>query len=203
MADRGGRVTATGGDARPNEVRYFLEQIPGLWAGRPVPRYPLDDEAVGSLDGASPEDLKLILDTAVRQLESAAQQLEQIRQRGQFLFTTLLALVGFAVIALRAVVNDISVVGFLSWAVAIASLMLALLGATSVIVNQKVMGELNAVWLSRQPKPWLHSLAKDALASVSESRRTVANQVTYFRDSALLTILGAFLLALSWLVATL
>jgi hypothetical protein len=188
---------------KSNEAVFFLKQIPGLWAGRPVPTYPIGDKPPGSLEGASPEDLRLILDVATRQLQQAEQQLEQIRQRSQFLFTTLIALVGATVYTLRTVIEATSVVGFLVWTAAALTLFFALLGATGVIVNSKLMGELDSRWLSRQSPPWLSTLAKDALDSVLHSRTTVANQLTYFRDSALLTIFGVLLLAASWTISVL
>ncbi len=84
------------------------------------------------------------------------------------------------------------------WAGSVITLLLALLGSTAIIANKKTMGTINAAWISRQETPWRPKLAIDAMSSVSSSWTTVANQLTYFRDAALLTLLGAIALFVSW-----
>lgn len=189
------------GPNNPREWVMYLAQLPGLWAGRAVPTYPLNSERAASLDDAAEGDLALLLDVARSQLDQCEQQLDQIRQRSQFLFTTALVLVGLATFTLRAVITNASTCGFIVWLIAALSLLLALLGSVGVIVNRKVMGTIDAAWLTRQPKPWLRALVTDAMEAVEVSRTTVANQLTYFRDAVLLTIGGSLLLGAAWITA--
>lgn len=186
---------------RPAEWYLYLAQLPGLWAGSAVPTYSLNTEPAASLDDVDEDDLKLLLDVARSQLDQSEQQLEQIRQRSQFLFTTALALVGLATLVLRTVVINMSLWGFVIWSIAALLLLLGLLGAVGVIVNRKVMGTIDAAWLTRQTGPWLRALVSNAIEAVVVSRTTVANQLTYFRDAVLLTIGGSLLLGAAWITA--
>lgn len=181
-----------------SEWRRYLYQLPGLWAGRAVPVYDIGLPEPGSIEGRSDAELEILIDVAKRQLDSQQAQLEEIRQRSQFLFATLLALFGLASASLRSIIGDENVVAFAIWAVSICALFLAILGTTAIIVNKKTMGVIDASWISQQEPPWLPAIAKDAMGGVKASWTTVANQLTYFRDAALLTLAGAAALFLSW-----
>ena len=98
-------------------------------------------------------------------------------------------------------ITNVSLWGFVLWLIATLLLLLALLGSVGVIVNRKVMGTIDAAWLTRQPKPRLRALVADAVEAVVISRTTVANQLTYFRDAVLLTIGGSLLLGAAWITA--
>lgn len=185
-----------------SEWGWYFKQFPGLLAGRRVPTYAAGGVPADSIVRRSPEDLRLILDVATTELSGFESQLEQIRQRAQFLFTTLLVIAGFAAVVLRAAIADCgttAVVAWIVWSLATALLLCALMGAAGIIVNRKTMGVLSASWLTRQSDDLLLSLTADALGSVEHSKETVFNQLTYYRHAVLLTLLGTVGLCGAWI----
>jgi hypothetical protein len=183
------------------EWKLYLLHLKGLRAGKRVPVVDLNRSQPADISSCTDEELDLLIAVAQRQLDALSEQLEQIRQRGQFLFTTLIVLIGLSFATLPKIVDRMSLAGFVICAVAIATLFLALLGAAGVVVNEKVMGTVDSAWITRQPRPWLRASAQDHVGSVGPSWATVATQVTIYRDSALLTILGTAGVGLAWCIA--
>ncbi|WP_028644600.1 hypothetical protein [Nocardioides sp. URHA0020] len=183
------------------EWKLYLVHLSGLWAGKSVPVVELHRSQPADISSCTDQELNLLIAVAQRQLDALSEQLEQIRQRGQFLFTTLIVLIGLSTAALSKIVDGTSLVGFVIWAVAIAVLFLALLGTAGVVVNRKVMGTVDSAWITHQPRPWLQANAQDHLDSVEPSWATVATQITIYRDSALLTILGVVGIGVAWCVS--
>ena len=185
------------------EWKLYLAQFPGLWAGRPVPISNIQREELGDISGATEPELQLIIEIARRQLDALSEQLEQIRQRAQFLFSTLLLLIGAAAALLPTIATKGGIGPFIIWAVSFGVLIAAVLGTSGIVVNSKVMGAVDSGWITRQDRPWLTASAQDHLDAVEPSWRTVATHVTLLRDSALLTILGVIGIAAAWCWAVL
>lgn len=155
-------------------------------------------EQPGDITAATDSELELIIQIAQRQLDALSAQLEQIRQRAQFLFSTLLLLIGAAAALLRTIATEGGIGPFVAWTVSLGVLLLAVLGTAGIVVNSKVMGAVDSGSITRQEPPWLRVIAQDNLESVGPSWRTVATQVTLLRDSALLIILGVVGIAAAW-----
>lgn len=186
------------GPAPLREWQLYLHQIPGLWAGRTVPVSDIDRDQPVDIADATDSELHLLIELARRQLDALSAQLEQIRQRAQFLFSTLLLLIGAATALLPSIATEGGAGPFLSWAASLIVLILAVLGTTGIVVNKKVMGAVDSGWVTRQDRPWLLASAQDHLDSVQPSWETVATQVTLLRDSALLTILAVIGIGVAW-----
>lgn len=185
-----------------SELVLYLKQIRGLWAGRTVPVVCTGRDESFEIAGLSEDDLRLVTALAQRQLDSLSTQLEQIRQRAQFLFTTLLALIGVAFATLGKLQAEARPLSFLLLSLSMVTLVLALLGSVGIIVNKTYMGEVDSAFVTRQSRDRLFASAKDHLESVQPSSETVATAVTLFRDAALLTILGTLLLGAAWGLGT-
>lgn len=190
--------------ARPlHEWQLYLKQIPGLWAGRTVPVSDIDRDKPADISDATDSELQLLIDLSQRQLDALNAQLEQIRQRAQFLFSTLMLVIGVATAVLPTVVTNGGAGAFLAWAASLLVLILAVLGTTGIVVNRKTMGVVDSGWVTRQSRPWLLASARDHLDSVQPSWETVATQVTLLRDSALLTIAAVIGIVVAWTWAVL
>lgn len=181
-----------------SEWQLYLRQLPGLWAGRQVPVSDIDRVKPANITDANDSELQLLIDLARRQLDGLSAQLEQIRQRAQFLFSALLLLIGAAPALLPTIATEDGAGPFLIWAVSLAVLILSVLGTAGIIVNKKVMGVVDSGWVTHQSRPWLMASAQDHLASIQPSWETVATQVTLLRDSALLTILAVVGIVTAW-----
>lgn len=180
------------------EWRLYLSQIKGLWAGRTVPVSDIHRQPHADVSGRSEPELELLIAVAQRQLDALSSQLEQIRQRAQFLFSIVILLIGAAAAALPSIANDPNIGAFLLWATSLLVLILAVLGSAGIVVNKKVMGTVDSAWITHQQRPWLLASAQDHLDSVGPSWSTVATQVTLLRDTALLTILGTLGVGGAW-----
>lgn len=185
------------------EIRLYFAQIPGLLAGRQVPSVSVHTASTEPMTEWKDEDLKLLLDAAIRQHERQWSQLEQIRGRAQFLFTTILVVLAFNISTLKDALDAASTVAFLFWAAGAIALILALAGAAGVVVNRKEMGSVDATLATHLQPPVLRDLAFAYADCVGASVNTVATQLTVFRVAALLTIVGLLLTITSWLVAAL
>lgn len=180
------------------EWKLYLAQLKGLWAGRTVPVSEIHREPPADISGCSDDELQLLGAVAQRQLNALSDQLEQIRQRAQFLFSALILLIGAAAAALPKIAGEANIGAFLVWAVSLVVLLLAALGSAGIVVNKKVMGTVDSAWITRQDRPWLLASVQDHLDSLEPSWRTVATQVTLLRDTALLTILGTMGVGGAW-----
>ena len=180
------------------EWKLYLTQLKGLWAGRTVPVADIYREPPADITGCSDDELQLLIAVAQRQLDALSDQLEQIRQRAQFLFSTLILVIGAAAAALPTIAGESNIGAFLVWAVSLLVLILAVLESAGIVVNKKIMGTVDSAWITRQSRPWLMASAQDHLDSVEPSWRAVATQITLLRDSALLTILGTIGAAGAW-----
>lgn len=183
---------------RLSEWQLYLHQIPGLWAGRTVPVSDIGREKPADISEATDGELNLLIDLSQRQLDALSAQLEQIRQRAQFLFSTLLLLIGAATALLPTIATEGGAGAFFTWIASLIVMILAVLGTAGIVVNKKMMGAVDSGWVTRQDRPWLLKCAQDHLDSVQPSWETVATQVTLLRDSALLTMLAVLGIGAAW-----
>lgn len=181
------------------EWQLYLCQIPGLWAGRKVPVADIKRPKPADISLASEDELTLLIDLAKHQLISLTTQLEQIRQRAQFLFSTQLLIMSANFALLPTIATEGNSWSIVSWLIFFAVIILSVLGAAGIILNRKVMGVVDSGWVTHQSRPWLLAIAQDYVDSVQPSWATVATQVTLLRDSALLTLIAFMGICATWL----
>lgn len=179
----------------PNEVSMYFRQLPGLWAGRQVPVWETYTTQAGNLDDWKTEDLHLLIAECQRQLDAQMGEIERIRGRAQFVFTTSLAALALAVAVLKSLT---SIPQFVVWILGIAAVVLALVGAAAIVVNSKQVRNINVHLLSQVPDNMARSLAKGYLSSIPAGANTVATQITMYRDAALLLMCGTIVTISSW-----
>lgn len=180
----------------PSELYMYFRQIAGLWAGKPVPVWGVYTAEAGSLDSWSDEDLQLLIVESRRQLDNQSTEIERVRSRAQFLFTTSLAAIGLS----AAVLRELTHVGLvLVWSAGTIMVLLGLLGSAGIILNSKRMGDINVHRFSKEEPSRLRSLAVGYLNSVPAGANTFATQVTMYRDAALFVMLGVLLSTSSWI----
>ncbi len=153
------------------------------------------------LSSWAPEDLDLIIEQGRIQLARQRQDLENVRGRAQFLFTTTLAILTFAIAGLVPFI--VSIGTFMLWALGIGAVLCALVGAAGVIVANKNLGEINTAFLPLQTESLRPVLAGAYANSVSLGETTLSTEITVFRDAVFMLILGTMVLGAGWAIAIL
>jgi hypothetical protein len=196
-------MNSVGNRQFPPEWRIYLEQLPGLWAGRAVPAYSVHNIEPGDLKGWSNEELTILVDEGRQQLGRQSRDLEQVRNRATFLLTTGLGLLALVLAA----VSDITVINnpapFVVWSLGGLAVLLGVLGAAAVVVANKELGMIDTALLSRQESPIYSGLATAYARAVRAGENTVATQITVYRDAVLLVLVGAVMSGGGWLLAIL
>ena len=186
-----------------NEWWIFLQHLSGLIPGRTVPVFDTYKNTAGSLEDWTEGELAYLIDEGRRQVDRLYGDVERIRTRAQFLFTTC---VGFLVVIFAGRATMLAAKGNAAlalWAAAILLTGLGLLGAASVIVVSKLLSGIDTVKLTNTEQPRLRNLAIGYSNTIKTASDTVNTQVTVFRDASLLVLLGIMLYGIAWLVATL
>jgi hypothetical protein len=201
-------VTASGDDspttpAKPKEWIAYLQNILGLWPGHKVPVFEVHNVPVGDLTGWSDEELKLALDEGRRQIDRLFDEVEKVRVRAQFLFTSTLALLVVVLAGrqtMRAGKNDLPLA---LWSLAIAIVGLGMLGTASIIASRKDLRAIDTAKLTTTvERPLLRELVAAHARSVKESTNTVYTQITMFRDAVWIVMFGAIVYGVAWIIAT-
>jgi hypothetical protein len=188
---------------KPKEWTAYLCNILGLWPGRQVPVFVVHNVPIGDLSNWTDAELTLVLEEGRRQLDRLFDEVEKVRVRSQFLFTSTVALL-VVVLAGRhtmsAAKNDISLA---LWALAIAVVGLGMLGTASIIASRKDLRAIDtAMFTTTEERPLLRELVTAHARSVKDSTNTVYTQITMFRDAVLVVMIGAIIYGIAWIVAT-
>jgi hypothetical protein len=201
-------VSAAGGakptvPAKPKEAWVYLRNIGGLWPGLQVSVFEVHNVEIGDLSTWSDTELALALDEGRRQVDRLFTELEKVRVRGQFLFTSTVALL-VVVLAGRytilAAKNDIPLA---LWVLGIAVIGLGMLGTASIIVSRKDLRAIDTAMLTTTTeRPLLRELVAAHARSVKESTNTVYTQITMFRDAVWVVMVGAIIYGIAWIIAT-
>jgi hypothetical protein len=155
----------------------------------------------GTLQGWSDEDAALVVTEGRRQLDSLSAQFEQIRDRGKFLFTTLIAFIA-VVVGLSPKLTHRSAGLFVPWYVGLVFIAVGLLGAAAVFVVTAELGSVNVVLLSLSDPTTTRierELATAYPVAVKRSHVAVQNRFTILRDSLWFGIIGAVIEFVVWL----
>jgi hypothetical protein len=185
----------------PSEATVYLGHLLGLWPGKEVPTYKVHVTVPKDTSSWSPEELTLLVEEGRRQLDRQSSDLECIRGRAQFLFTTALGLLIIVFADAKTIVTSNNLGPFALWCLAILLSILTLLGAASIITARKELGLIDAAKLTTTERPILPELAAAYGRCVRIGENTVATQVTVFRDAVLLLTLAGALFAGAWIWA--
>lgn len=202
-------MTSSGSSREDSRLReaakewgVYFRHLPGLWPGSRVPVFEAHTIEQGDLDGWSDEELTYALEEGRRQLDQLFQDLETVRTRAQFLFTTA---VGFLVVIFagrHTMVDAKSVFPWLVWSLGIVTAVLSLLGSAAVVVARKDLRAIDVVLLTTWTKrPILRELVAMYGRSVRASSNTMTTQITMFRDAVWLLLVAALLYGLAWVLA--
>ncbi|WDG18265.1 hypothetical protein [Microbacterium sp. Clip185] len=150
------------------------------------------------MDGWRDADYELLITQGRAQIARQRSDLEQIRSRAQFLFTTTLAAIALAMAALPHVAGSLS--AFLVWTVAVLAIGISALGAAAVVVVRKDFMDIDTARVALQYSPVNVAVAKAYAQSVSTGENTVATQITNLRNAVLALLLGVILLGIGWVL---
>jgi hypothetical protein len=186
----------------PKEWIVYLQHLLGLWPGATVPVFEVHNIEQGNLEGWSDPELAYALDEGRRQVDRLFEDVERVRTRAQFLFTTC---AGFLVVifagrtTMLAAKSDAPLA---LWSLAIVLTGLGLLGSASVIVARKDLRAIDTVKLTTTTeRPLLRELVAAYGRSVRECTNTASTQITVFRDAVWLVLIGILIYGLAWLTA--
>lgn len=170
------------------EIRAYLYQVRGLWPAIEVPSLIVHQVRVGDLDGWTKDDIALLIEQAREQLGRQRDDVEAVRQRAQFLFSTCLG--ALALFGLAASQVAASLGGFIVGVIAALLVVASLLATAGVVVARKELGIVDSGLLSQVDPLVLETLARALARSVSTGENTLATLITVYRDAVFLLILG-------------
>lgn len=185
-------------NGQPSETRLFLSHLKGLLPGRQTLQLSIHPGQVESFVGSwSDDEVALLIDQANRQLDRQRDELEKVRQRAQFLFTTALG----AIVLVFVPVVDLfaSFWSAMLWIASVVFLAAGLLGAASVVVTRKSYGTVDATLMTRMTSPVQHKLASALAGQVPVGENSVATEITVFRSCVALVLLALIAFGASWL----
>ena len=184
-----------------SEAVLYLEHLLALFKPNFRPSIP-DTYGVdpGDLHDWPDADLPVLIEEGRRKLDALDERHEQIRSRGQTLFTVMLGFLAVAVgTRFLSTVAD-STVAFVVWYAGLAIGAVGLLGAAAVFATTAEMGAIDTVLLSREdPAAGItRSLAQGYPKAVKKSMLSVMARFTVLRDATWFSILGAVLVTGAW-----
>ncbi|RKE64917.1 hypothetical protein [Microbacterium sp. AG238] len=178
---------------------YFAHVVALVSPGHVVPSFPVHQIEVGKQSGWNDGDHDLLIEQGRAQLARQRQELENVRARAQFLFTTTLGVFTLALAALPHIIPNL--VAFLIWALSLGLALLCLLGAAGIVVARKDLTDVDAALVSQQDSPVRWAVSKAYAMSVGTGEETVATQITILRNAVAVLIVACLLLGVGWLVA--
>ncbi len=192
---------------RPSEIKVYLLHVAALF--RPstaIVAFAVHQSEPGDVTGWPDEDQELLIAEGRRQIDRQIADLERVRSRCQFLFTTVLGLLVIVLGTVRTIAGPDSHRVFLAlllWCGSVISIILGLLGTAALITTRKDLKIVDAAILSRASPPVLAQLAIGYADAVRTGENSVATALTVQRDAVLLVIVGAFTYMAAWLLAVL
>lgn len=183
------------------EIQVFFRHIAGLLPGFTTPVFPIHTQSPGDMAGWSSSDYRALIEQGRIQLARQRDDIEHVRGRAQVLFSTSLGSIGLSWLILGTVVTRVS--SFIFWTASVIVLAIALLGAASVVVSKKTLGEIDTTLLSLQHGNVERALAAAYATSISAGENAVGTEITVFRDAVMILIAGFALLVFSGYLAIL
>ncbi len=182
-----------------HESAVFLIHIVALLRpGTQVPVFKQHPVEPRETDGWN-ADHTLLIEEGRRQLDHQLGDLERIRGRSQFLFTTALALLT-GVVASAKVLLLANVFGLLLWFGAVVLGALGMLGAASLTATSGEFRGIDAASLTYSRSPIKSKVAAAYARSVKTGANTVATRLTLYRDAVFCLVVGAALFGTAWII---
>lgn len=184
-----------------DEIWIYLCNVGALlWPGVGAPDFAVNkpQAAATGLDWST-EDLQLLVDEGRRQLDRQLSELEHVRGRAQFLFTTTLAAFAVAVGLYDDAAKTRGTVIVLGWCLSVLFLSLAVLGAGAIGTVRADFGRVDKSLISQQQAPVLRTVADAYARAVVTGENTVATRLTMLRDAVLLLLAGFAIQCTLWL----
>ena len=185
-----------------SELEMYCAHLLGLWPGKTVPVFLVHTTEPKDVSVWEEAEQELLVAEGRRQLDEQQKQLEQVRGRAQFLFTTCLGLAAVSVAGRSTVFAAASDSSATIWSIGLLMTALGALGAGAIVVGKKSVGAIDAALLTTVEQPVLPKLAAGYSRAIRTGENTVATSVTAFRDAAFLVFLGAVCWGVAWLTAT-
>lgn len=196
-------------DKRPKErkIGIFLLYSSHCWAlFRPgtTPRFadPSQTKEHSDLSSWDDDDLELLIEQGRSQLDRQRTQLRDVQTRSQFLLTTALGALLFAVNRLSETLSSESNVSF-GWTsillmISAMSLIFGALGFASNIGTMNILGAINVTLLSDIQPPRKLAVARAYVECVVPGENTLTTRFAIFWMAILLVLVGTLFLAIAW-----
>lgn len=155
---------------RRTELEMYLRHLLGLWPGKAIPVFAVHNMEPEDVSAWQDAEHQLLVDEGRRQLDVQRDQLEQVRGRAQFLFTTCLGLVAVSFAGRSTVFEATSIWAPAIWSLSLLLTALGALGAASVVVARKSLGAIDTTLLTTVKRPVMPELAASYRAGSSHWR---------------------------------
>lgn len=187
-------------ESPPRRVHVYLSHITGIFlSGEQVQQFESYKIEAGHIDNWPERDLEVVIENGRSQLDRQRSDLEAIRSRAQFLLTLTLTFVGLSVASTGLVGR--SPFAMLLWGLGTLAVMTSALGAGGVIVAKKDLKIVDTRLLSQQRPPIRAVTARALTDSVGVGERTVATEITVFRDAVMIFLIGFVSVCVGWGIA--
>lgn len=181
---------------------YSRHCLAMLLPGRTRPYVKVHKEEPGSVREWPDPDLMLLVDECRRQLDRQRGELARLQGLSQFLFSTGLAMIALAGVALPAVKASHNMVAAVLWIAAALLLGCGTWGAAANLSTKNLLGVVDGVLLSRCEPPTLPLVAEAHSQQIAVGANTVATRLMIYRDAAFLVLLSAVMFMTAWWLAT-
>ena len=154
------------------------------------------------LSNWDPEELELLIEQGKYQLDRQRNQLRDLQNRSQFLLTTALGALLFAVNRLSDTLLSESS-NIIAWTsvlliISALSLFIGALGVASNIGTKNLLGAINIKLLSNVEPPRKLAMARAYIHCVIPGENTLATRFAIFWMAIMFVLIGTLLLAIAW-----
>lgn len=165
-----------------------------------------DAAKTGSLDDWTAEELGLLVVEGQRTLDRQASDFDRVRTTAQILLptaTALLVIFGSELVRVKDHPGCLRWLLLGLWVVGTVLVLLAGLGAASVLSVRGPFGAVLPTLLSQQDPPVLKALATSYSEQAVTGENTVGTRLTIIRDAVTLFVLGGLVYLVLWVVRVL
>lgn len=187
---------------QPSEVALYLRHIFALLRpGYVVPPPNTHNAEPGPMKSWNASHLTVVIDEGRRSLGSLDDHFERIRERGKYMFTTVLGLL-VVVLGVAPRLRGRAPAFMVGWYLGLVCLVLALLGAAAVFAVTAQLGSVDTVLLSQEPADAdiVRVLAEAYPKAVRSSAIAVNARFTVLRDVVWFACIGSLIEASTWVL---
>lgn len=156
----------------------------------------------GDLSSWKSDELELLIEHGRSQLDGQSTQLRDVQARSQFLLTTALGALLFAVNRLSETLRS-ETGNLLAWTsilliISAVCLSIGALGLASNIGTKNILGTIDIILLSNVQPPRKLAIARAYVASVIPGENTLATRYAIFWTAIWWVLVGTLFLAVAW-----